>query len=395
MKLPPIIPRLLLTALLLAAAGCSRPVKRESATMDILGREAVLELTARDAPRIDALASVLQGEMAGLRKVLDNANPNSEIRRVNQLAGSMSLPVSKTISQILILSRRVNEASEGAFDLTLDPYLQIWGFRGGPVPDSTPTDLLEAARSVLGMKRITQRADMVGFENEVVSISIDPVLEGYLADMCILKLRGSLVNDAMVRVGRGVRVLGSKSEQEAWRIPVPDPRGDGTTELGRLMLGGVKERQAANACHAFEPHVEGLSGRISWVMDPATGLPATKTLFALVVASTSFEADALSYALVVRGVEGAPRLLARFPKCEALVIPADDPAQVWLTTGMREIFTATEGSDLDLRDLIREEPPVPQPQPAPGVTSPGGAGSGEEKSAETKPVESAPAVETR
>jgi hypothetical protein len=82
--------------------------------LEILGREAVLELTAREAPRIDSLASVLQGEMAGLRKTLDVSNPDSEIRRVNRLAGSMSLPVSKTISQILILSRRVYDASDGA-----------------------------------------------------------------------------------------------------------------------------------------------------------------------------------------------------------------------------------------------------------------------------------------
>ena len=223
MKPPSILLQHVATALLLGAAGCSRPVHRETAPMEILGREAVLDVSARDAHRIDALASVLQGEMAGLRKVLDATNPDSEIRRVNQLAGSMSLPVSKTISQILILSRRANEASEGAFDLTLEPYLQIWGFRGGLVPDAPPMDLLEAARSVLGMKRISQRADMVGFDNEVVSVSIDPVLEGYLVDLCALRLRGSLVNDAMVRIGRATRVMGSKSEQEAWRVPVDDP----------------------------------------------------------------------------------------------------------------------------------------------------------------------------
>ena len=387
MKPPSILLQLLSTALLLGAAGCSRPVHRESAPLEILGREAVLDVTARDAPRIDSLASVLQGEMAGLRKVLDASNPDSEIRRVNRLAGSMSLPVSKTISQILILSRRANEASEGAFDLTLEPYLQIWGFRGGPVPDSPPVELLDAARSVLGMKHISQRVDMVGFDNEVVSISVDPVLEGYLADMCILKLRGSLVNNAMVRIGRAVRVLGSKSESEAWRVAVPDPRGEGTGALGWLMLGGAKERQAANACHAFDQYMEGLEGRISWVMDPATGLPATKTLYAMVVASTAFEADALSYALVVRGVEGAPRLMARFPKCEALVIPVDDPAQVWLTSGMRDLFTVEAGANLDLRDLMREEPPAPQPQPAPAGTAPEGAVEGEAKPAEAKPVE--------
>jgi hypothetical protein len=266
------------------------------------------------------------------------------------------------------------------------------------VPDSPPLELLDAARSVLGMKHINQRVDMVGFENEVVSISLDPVLEGYLADMCILKLRGSLVNDAMVRVGRAVRVLGSKSESgglEDGRCPIH--AATGPTELGRLMLGGAKERQAANACHAFEPHVEGLSGRISWVMDPATGLPATKTLFALVVASTSFEADALSYALVVRGVEGAPRLLARFPKCEALVIPADDPAQVWLTPGMREIFSRRGGR-------VGSGPARSDSRGAAGTAAaarPGrdGAGrrdgSGEAKSSGDEAGRIGPAVETR
>ena len=353
--------RLLTAALLLGAAGCSRTERRESARLDILGREATLEVAARDTTRLDALASILQSEMRGLTRGLDAADPNSEIRRVNQLAGSMNLPVSKTISQILILSRRVHEASEGAFDLTLDPYLQIWGFRGGPVPDSTPVELLEAARSVLGMKRIRVRDDMVGFDNEVVSISIDPILEGYLTDLCILKLRGSLVNDAMVRIGRAVRVLGSKSEQEPWVAPVADPRGDGSAELGRLTLGGGKDRQAANSCHAYDQYVESLGRRISWVMDPASGLPATNTLYALVVASTAFEADALSYALVVRGVEGAPRLMARFPKCEALVMPADDPSRVWLTAGMREMFAPAEAAGLDLLDLAREEPAAEKP----------------------------------
>ncbi len=361
MKPPSLLLPLVAAALLLGAAGCSRVERRESTRLDILGREAILEVAARDAARLDALASILQSEMQGLTRVLDVSDPDSEIRRVNQLAGSMSLPVSKTISQILILSRRAHEASEGAFDLTLDPYLQIWGFRGGPVPDSAPVELLEAARSVLGMQRIRVRDDMVGFDNEVVSISIDPILEGYLADLCILKLRGSLVNDAMVQIGRAVRVLGSKSEQQPWVVPVGDPRGEGSAELGRLMLGGAKDRQAANSSHAYDRHVESMGRRISWVMDPASGLPATNTLYTLVVASTAFEADALSYALLVRGVEGAPRLMARFPKCEALVVPADDPSQVWLTAGMREIFTPVEGADLNLRELVRADPTAGTP----------------------------------
>ncbi|MFO1492744.1 MAG: FAD:protein FMN transferase [Kiritimatiellia bacterium] len=365
MKIRPHLPLVLVAALLLVP-GCRRKASRETSAFDVMGLPASLEVPAADSPRIDALASILINETDDLRKVLDVSDPDSDLRRMNRLAGSISLPVARPISQILILARRMHEATGGAFDLTLEPYLQIWGFRGGGVPGETPQELLDAAKSVLGMRRIVQRGDVVSFDNEVVSMSVEPVLEGYLADVCALKLRGNLVDNAAVRIGRAVRVLGSKSAERAWEVPVADPRG-GAAALGVLRLGGAKDRQAASSCHAFEPCVQGPSGRISWVMDPATGLPASRTLFALVVASTAFEAEALAYALVVRGVEGAPVLLGRFPRCEALILPAEESARVWLTPGMKGIFTMIPGSGAEVQELERV---VPEQAPAEGEGRP-------------------------
>lgn len=366
MKIRPHLP-LVLVATLLLVPGCRRKAPRETSAFDVMGLPASLEVSAADAPRIDSLASILINETDDLRKVLDVSDPDSDLRRMNRLAGSISLPVARPISQILVLARRMHEATGGAFDLTLEPYLQIWGFRGGGVPGETPQELLDAAKSVLGMRRIVQRGDMVSFDNEVVSMSVEPVLQGYLADVCALKLRGNLIDNAAVRIGRAVRVLGSKSAERAWEVPVPDPRGGATGALGVLRLGGAKDRQAASSCHAFEPSVQGPSGRISWVMDPATGLPASRTLFALVVSSTAFEAEALAYALVVRGVEGAPVLLGRFPRCEALILPAEESAQVWLTPGMKGIFTMTPASGAEVQELGRV---VPEQAPAEGGGGP-------------------------
>ena len=111
-------------------------------------------------------------------------------------------------------------------------------------------------------------------------------------------------------------------------------------------------------------------------MDPVTGLPASKTLFALVVASTAFEAEALAYALVVRGVEGAPVLLGRFPRCEALILPAEESARVWLTPGMRGIFTMTAGSGAEFQELGRV---VAEPEQVPAAGEAGPPSSGAEK----------------
>jgi thiamine biosynthesis lipoprotein len=300
-----------------------------------MGNTVKVVVPSGSAEQLAAYRHPVQALVREVDRLLSMNDTESEIYGINQVAGHARLPVSRKTYHILQYALHYHELTEGTFDVTMAPLARLWGFQGEDVSDQrVDPDLLRDTLKGTGSDKISLDRTSVFISSPFVKIDMSGLARGYAADLSIIRLRRQGAQNVFIQLGSNVRCLGQLAEDIPWTLPVPDPT-DASRSLGLVRL---KEGQGAAVIRPFEPSRE-IEGRtLGHIIDPRTGLPATGTALTLVVSPTATEAEALATALAVVGLEGAPRLLGRFPRCDVLVVLDRTPQELWLTPGLWRQF---------------------------------------------------------
>ncbi|MEQ8848664.1 FAD:protein FMN transferase [Botrimarina sp.] len=247
----------------------------------------------------------------------------SELIALNRRAAEDWVEVEPRLFALLETCDRLHRDTEGAFDPTGGPLSRVWGFhrREGRLPSPSEID---AARGLVGWNHVrldpVRRA--VRFELPGLEINVNSIGKGYALDRAGELLAGRGVTDWMMHGGRST-LLGRGRNLVAgingWLAGIPNPV-DPSQRLDVLTL----EDQALSTSGAGTQFFEHEGRRYGHVIDPRTGQPAEGLWSASVVAPTAAEADALSTAAYVLGVEGTRRLCRRRPGATALMVGIDD-----------------------------------------------------------------------
>ena len=239
-----------------------------------------------------------QAALAELRRVesrLSRFDDASDLAELNRLAGRGSLRADTDLLAVLRAAATLKAESEGAFDVAVEPLMQVWGFRDPRCLEPTPGELREARAAV--------RAAVIRIEGTRITLpaahtrlDLGGIGVGYALDRAARVLRARGVDRALIDVSGDIRALGAPPGLAGWPVEIADPRVAG----GRV--GSVLLRDQALATSANTVSVVRLAGRLrGHVMDPALGAPAERVLQATVVARTGVQADALSTAVLVAG----------------------------------------------------------------------------------------------
>lgn len=255
------------------------------------GKSAALDDAERELYRLDALLARGKEGSAVYALNRDGAVNDAEIASLARCAAEISA------------------ASDGAFDATVAPVLELWGFGSGASEHRVPTDAeLSAARA-----RVNYRALHVSPENDVTldapaEIDLGGIAKGY-AGVCVkLALREQGVESAVIDLGGDVALLGSKPDGSPWRVAIKDP-ADGGACLGILATEGDVFVMTSGV---YERFFEENGVRYHHIIDPRTGFPAESgVVSATVVCRDGAAADALATAACVLGAEGALALRER------------------------------------------------------------------------------------
>lgn len=246
------------------------------------GQEAVEE-AARELWRLDALWSV--------------GNPNSEISRLNaQGQGGASEDTLALLERAQALSRETN----GLFDPTVYPLVELWGFPTdhphvpGPADIANLLPLVDSQQMTLTGEGVVlgpgQKLDLGGIAKGFASARV----------MDIFRTCG--VTSGMVYLGGNVQTLGSRPDGSAWRVALRDPEGDARSYLGVLSVSD----KAVITSGGYERFFEENGQRYIHILDPRTGYPAQSDLqSATVISADGVLADALSTALYIMGSQEA------------------------------------------------------------------------------------------
>lgn len=241
----------------------------------------------------------------------------SEISRLNRTAAHAPVPLEPRLYQLLIQARQIHSETDGAFDITTGPLIRAWGFhnRAGQIPDDAA---LEAARANVGMNLLAfdDERRSVRFARSGVEINLGSIGKGYALDGAAKVLAGRLESALLQGGASSILAMGD----EPWTVGVRHP-----SQARRLARVHLRDRALAITGSSQQHFVTG--GRTyGHVLDPRTGQPAHGMALAAAIAPTAAEADALSTALYVLGVDGTQRYCERHPECAAILLSNDADA---------------------------------------------------------------------
>ncbi len=233
----------------------------------------------------------------------------------------------------------VSETTDGAFDITVAPLVNAWGF-GFKNEEWPSQQTVDSLREFVGYKKIRIKNGRLIKDDPRMALDLSAVAKGYGADVVADVFDSNKVSDYMVEIGGDLVAKGKNSEGEAWRIGVakPDEDRQNTAAKGYQTVLAVTNRALATSGNYRNFHYKD-GVRYAHTIDPRTGQPVEhEVLSATVAATRCYEADAFATAVMVGGLDKAKEWFTKNKRLDAYIIYStpDGGQAVWMTDGFKQ-----------------------------------------------------------
>jgi thiamine biosynthesis lipoprotein len=312
--------RLLLGIGATALAGCSR-TESTGARIAFAGLTMGSSYSVRAAaPARDAalLQAVVQGALDTVEASMSMFLAESELSRLNRAVPGMAVELSPELLSVLVAATKVSAASDGAFDVTVAPAVERWGFgtqatRRVPAPTEVAVDRARIDWRALEIDATRGRV----VKHAPLTVDLGGIAKGYGVDRAAAALEAAGVRDYMIEVGGEVRARGTNVHGQPWRIGIEEP--DALPQRARWVVGLAGAAMATSGDYR-NYFVEG-GRRYSHEIDPASAAPVAHALASVtVVDADTMRADALATALMVLGPERGRALAERLALAVQFVV---------------------------------------------------------------------------
>lgn len=335
---------LLLTIFALSLTACGETAA-ESETRTVYAMDTVMNLTVYGENAAAALESA-EKELHTLDEaVLSRTAEGSELYALNASNGeTVECGADDILPALIETALTISDATDGAFDPTLAPVLDTWGFTKDErrVPSA---DELKELLSHTGCGKVALEKTADGWTVTLLDgaqLDLGGIAKGYAADLLRAQLEKEGVTSATLDLGGDVFVMGRKTDGSDWRIAVKDP-ADTESYLGVVSAAD----KFIVTSGVYERYFEENGVRYHHILDPKTGCPAESGLVSVtVLCENGAWADALSTACFVLGPDGALALrddLADQGTDFELILATDD-GRVLYTDGLAGAFTPNDES---------------------------------------------------
>lgn len=248
---------------------------------------------------------------------------DSELMRFNRGPIGEAIPASAHLADVVERALDIYQRSGGAFDVTVGPLVNLWGFGPAPEPEQVPADEeIEALVDHLGSdalvvernpNRITRTRD--------VAIDLSAIAKGHGVDRVALLLEEQGIENYLVEIGGELRTRGRNPRGEPWRIGIESPDPAGRVVQKPLTVSG----KAVATSGDYRNYYERDGVRYAHSIDPRTGRPLQHRLASVtVIADSCAEADGLATALNVLGVDAGLQWAERERLAVFMLVKTDD-----------------------------------------------------------------------
>ena len=330
-----------------AASASTVPVER---AWPVMGTMLSVAAWDDDAERAVAVLRTVRAAVNRVDSLMSTYRDDSDVSRINRAAGSGAWTrVSAETLEVLEASLEHARRSEGAFDPTVGPVIDVWGFyrETGAIPGA---GALDSARALTGWRRVEVRREdrLVRLPAAGMRLDFGAIAKGYAVDLAVAAAERAGGRRVMIDLGGNIGVLGDAPAGGRWPLGLRHPRDPALpfavidVEHGAVATSGDYERFFV---------IDGT--RYAHIVDPRTGWPVRGVASVSVLAPTGMESDALSTALFVMGPVAGCAAIAAAPGVAAVWVLA--PAMDAVQERLRVIVGGGLASRVEVADEVDVE----------------------------------------
>ncbi len=274
------------------------------------------------ATNVSGLKKKMEKRLDEINQSMSTYRKESEISRFNALRSTAErFHVSDDFLQVMKAAKRLHELTNGAWDGTLRPLLNLWGFgdsaHGNRIPEKERIDALLAD---IGFDQIEiSEQGYLRKQNASISLDLASIVKGYGVDQLAELVQENGFANYLVEIGGEVVAGGSRKDGGDWRVGISVPRPDAAFDEVYQVVS-LHDRAFATSGD-YRNFFEADGKHYSHILDPVTGHPVTHRVVSVsVMADTCMLADGLATALMVMGHETGIALANQLDRVECLII---------------------------------------------------------------------------
>lgn len=259
---------------------------------------------------------------------------DSEISRVNRNAGGLPQKVSSNTYLVMRKALKYSYLSHGAFDPTIRPVVNLWGFGSGQnvVPLHAEIQeklqlvdykdiILDDKNRTLKLRRKNQALDAGG------------IAKGFAADRVKDVFQKYQIPSAIINLGGNIFALGQKNGQSLWGVGIQNPYGLRDEFIGAISVANKSIVTSGN----YERYFISNGKRFHHIIDPRTGYPSENGVISTtIITDSSIDADALSTCAYVMGLNEGMKFIETLANVEAIFVT--DHKEIFVTRGIKDNF---------------------------------------------------------
>ena len=275
-----------------------------------------------------------------LMKVDQSLSPFNQTSIISKINRNEKVKVNDMFTEVFQLAEKISKETNGAFDITVAPLVNVWGFgfKKGIDPDK---QVIDSLRELVGYQKVSLVNGFIKKQNANTMLDCSAIAKGYGSDVVARFLKSKGIDNFMVEIGGEVVTCGNSEKRVPWRIGVNKPTDDSLNTSNELQtVLNVTDRAMATSGNYRNFYYKN-GKKYAHTIDPKTGYPVQHNILsATVIAHDCATADAYATSFMVMGLEGAKKILEKHPELLAYLIYSDHKGknQVWYSPSMQKIL---------------------------------------------------------
>lgn len=285
-------------ALTAALAGCQFEDKIESFSGPTQGSTYTVKYVSSGEASLEDLQKQTEEILEEVDRQMSTYRADSVIETFNDLPAGSCMAVPDGVRELIQAGERLSEESDGAFDLTIEPLLNLWGFGPKGEGEKVPTaEQIAVTQQNVGYRHLRIDGEQL-CKDAAIEVDFNSIAAGYSVDAVAARLKKSGIDSYLVEITGELIAVGRKPDGSPWRIAIEAPHDNERVAQRVIDLDGYGVSTSGDYRNFFEENGK----RYSHTIDPRRGAPIDHQLAAVTVFDRStLRADGLSTVLMVMG----------------------------------------------------------------------------------------------
>ena len=281
------------------------------------------------------LSAGIKAELMKVDQSLSPFNKESIITAINE---NKPVQLDSMFLDVYQLAMKVSEDTDGAFDITVAPLVNAWGFgfKNGIQPSRQQVDSL---LQMVGYQKVKLENAQIKKKDPRTMLDCSAIAKGYGSDVVAKFLRRRGIKNFMIEIGGEVVTSGLNPDRLPWKVGVTKPSDDSLNTSHELQtILNVTDKAMATSGNYRNFYYKG-GKKYAHTIDPKTGYPVQHNILsATVIAKSCAEADAYATSFMVMGLEKAQKVMERHPELMAYIIYSDQNGEnaIWYSPSLRD-----------------------------------------------------------